>query len=143
MPTRFRNVERAGEQVAHLHRLLLQLENRMTSVRGSLSATITELFGSNRGALHTLQETSLAARIAEAVISQLTVLPQAPTAQKKRYLREREAAEFMGVSVSALRSWRLRRSKAGPPFTRLGKMVLYPVAEIENHMQAGLVARHK
>jgi predicted DNA-binding transcriptional regulator AlpA len=93
--------------------------------------------------LHTLQETSLAARIAEAVISQLTVLPQAPTAQKKRYLREREAAEFMGVSVSALRSWRLRRSKAGPPFTRLGKMVLYPVAEIENHMQAGLVARHK
>src|SRR5208282_790121 len=46
-----------------------------------------------------------------------------------------------GVKVATLRAWRMRRSKIGPPFTRLGKMVLYPMTELENHMRAYLVPR--
>jgi hypothetical protein len=140
MPHRFRSVEEAREEVMELHGQLLQLENRMKSALEMLSGAITKLFGSKHEGLPTLIEATLASRIAEEVISRLAAPPQVRPRQKE-YLREREAAEFMGVSVSALRSWRLHRSKAGPPFTRLGRMVLYPVNEIENHLRAGLVAR--
>jgi hypothetical protein len=40
----------------------------------------------------------------------------------------------MGVSVFTLRSWRSKGSRNGPPFVRIGKMVLYPVAELEKHI---------
>ncbi len=55
-------------------------------------------------------------------------------------MREREAAAYMGVSVAALRRWRLLRSKNGPPFTRFGRVVLYPMAELESHLKAGMVS---
>lgn len=58
---------------------------------------------------------------------------------RRRYVREQEAAKYIGVSVSALRSWRTKRSKNGPPFTRLGKMVLYPVAQLDEHMRTRTV----
>jgi predicted DNA-binding transcriptional regulator AlpA len=140
MPTAFRNIERAREELAQLHGEFLQLEKRVNSVRESLGRAITDLFGTDRPAFPALQEAALAARIAEVVLSRLPVSSLAPTARKE-YIREREAAQYMGVSVSALRSWRLFRSKNGPPFSRLGKMVLYPVKELEDHMRAGLVPR--
>lgn len=87
-----------------------------------------------------LQEAALATRIAEAVISRLPVLSHGPTA-RKQYVREREAADYMGIKVSTLRAWRLLRSKNGPPFTRVGRMVMYPMVELETHMRAGLVPR--
>jgi hypothetical protein len=45
------------------------------------------------------------------------------------------------ISVSTLRSWRLRRSKTGPPFTRLGRMVMYSMTQLEVHMRVGQVTR--
>jgi predicted DNA-binding transcriptional regulator AlpA len=140
MPTTFRNIERAREELAHLHRELLQLERRVNSVRESLGKAIKELFGTDRQALPALQEAALAARVAEAVVSRLPVPSHAPIA-RKQYVREREAADYMGVKVSTLRAWRLLRSKSGPPFTRVGRMVMYPMAELEEHMRAGMAAR--
>lgn len=140
MPTPCRNIERAREELAQLHGELLQLEKRVNSVRESLGKAMTELFGTDRPAFPALQEAALAARIAEAVVSRLAVPAQSATA-RKQYVREREAAEYMGVKVSTLRAWRLLRSKHGPPFTRVGRMVLYPMAELENHMREGMVPR--
>jgi hypothetical protein len=44
----------------------------------------------------------------------------------------------MGVKVATLRAWRLLRSKKGPPFTRVGRMVMYSMAALEEHIRAGL-----
>jgi len=140
MPTAFRNIERAREEVAQLHRDLQQLENRMHSVRESLRSAITELFGTDHESFPALNEAVVAGRIAELVVSRLPISSPAPTA-RRQYIREREAAEYMGVKVSTLRSWRLLRSKHGPPFTRVGRMVMYPVAGLEEHMRAGMVPR--
>jgi len=140
MPTTYRNIERAREEVAQLHGELRQLEKRVNSVRESLGKAITELFGPDRQAFPALHEATLAVRIAELVLSRLPIPSPAPTA-RKHYIREREAAEYMGVKVSTLRAWRLLRSKNGPPFTRVERIVLYPMAELENHMRACLVAR--
>jgi hypothetical protein len=137
MATTFRNIERARGELTQLHGELLQLEKRVNSARESLGRSITELFGADRRAFAALQETLLAARIAEAVVSRLPVTFQGPTA--RQYVREREAADYMGVKVATLRAWRLRRSKNGPPFTRVGRMVMYPIAALEEHMRAGVV----
>jgi len=138
--TPFRNIERAKEEMAQLHGDLLQLEKRVNSVRESLGKAITELFGTDRQAFPALQEAALAARIAEAVVTRLPI-PSPTATARKQYVREREAAEYMGVKVSTLRAWRLLRSKSGPPFTRVGRMVMYPVTELEEHMRAGTAAR--
>ena len=47
----------------------------------------------------------------------------------------------MGVKVATLREWKLLRSKNRPPLTRVGRMVMYPMAELEERMRAGLVPR--
>jgi len=43
---------------------------------------------------------------------------------------KREAADYMGVKVATLRAWRLLRSKNGPLFVRVGRMMMYPVTEL-------------
>jgi Helix-turn-helix domain len=58
-------------------------------------------------------------------------------------VKRREVAEYMGIRVTTLRAWRVRRSETGPPFVRLGRMILYPLAELENHVQAGLVSARR
>jgi len=140
MGTGFRNLERAKGELTEMHREILQLEKRVDTLRESLRKAIAELFGTDSQAFPALQEAALVARIAEAVVALLPVSPQSPSI-RKQYVRERDAAEYMGVKVSTLRAWRLLRSKHGPPFTRVGRMVMYPVAELENLMRAGLVPR--
>lgn len=86
-----------------------------------------------------LKHAALAARIADPVVSRLpgtqAMSPRASSLQK-HYIRGREAAEYMGAKVATLRAWRMRRSQTGPPFTGVGRMVLYP-----QHMRAGMVSR--
>jgi hypothetical protein len=115
------------------------LENRVDTVSDSLRKTITELFGTDRPAFPALQEAALASRVAEAVLSRLSSIPKQGVDRSKEYVRDQEAAAYMGVSVATLRRWRSLRSKSGPPFTRVGHMVMYSMKELENHMRAGLV----
>lgn len=66
--------------------------------------------------------------------------PPKPQAQgEKRYVREKEAATFLGVSVSALRSWRGKRSPSGSPFTKVGSMVMYSMEGLEQFMEQQIV----
>ncbi|MCL7462691.1 helix-turn-helix domain-containing protein [Pseudomonas sp. NW5] len=47
----------------------------------------------------------------------------------KRWLRAREAAEYLGVSVPHLA--RLREVRKGPPYRKFGAAVLYDVRELD------------
>jgi hypothetical protein len=142
MGTPFRSIERAKEELAQLQSELLKLENRVGTVHDSIAKAIVELFGTDRRTFSALQEAALAVRVAEAVVSRLPAPSQGLNIRNK-YVREREAADYMGIKVSTLRAWRLRRSKNGPPFTRVGRTVMYPMAELESHMRSGLVLHRR
>jgi predicted DNA-binding transcriptional regulator AlpA len=83
-------------------------------------------------------EERLVARIAD-VIARFADAKDS-SRERTRYVREGEAAKYIGVTVSTLRSWRTKRSKNSPPYTRLGRMVMYPVAELDGHMRARMVS---
>jgi hypothetical protein len=111
MVTGFRSIERAKEEPAQIHAEVVQLEARVDALHRSLSKAIAELFGTDRKAFPASQEAALAARIVEAVLSRHPVNPHA-SIPRKQYVREREAAEYMGVRVSTLRSKHGLRSPA-------------------------------
>jgi predicted DNA-binding transcriptional regulator AlpA len=50
-----------------------------------------------------------------------------------RWLRPRAAAAFVGVAVGTLADW--RHEGKGPPFKRLGRAVVYDLAEINAWME--------
>lgn len=57
-------------------------------------------------------------------------MPAAPAAPSTpRRLRSPEAAEYLGISVHSL--FRLRASGEGPPFMRIGQIILYDTRELE------------
>ena len=144
MNTALRNLEGARQDLIELRRKFAQLERRVESARESVRKSVMELLGPDRQAFPALDDATLAAKIAEAVVSQLPLAqampPRASSVQKHR-VRVREAAEYMRVKVATLREWMLRRSKTGPPFTTVGRMILYPVAELEGHLRVGMVRR--
>lgn len=54
-------------------------------------------------------------------------------------LREQEAAKAIGVSVKTLRNWRYMTPIRGPRPSRIGRAVVYPVAEIERYLSEHIV----
>jgi predicted DNA-binding transcriptional regulator AlpA len=69
------------------------------------------------------------------VVARLGTAPKPHAQGEKRYVREKEAAKYLGVSAATLRSWKSKRSPSGPPVTRMGKMVMYSVKELERYME--------
>lgn len=59
------------------------------------------------------------------------------TAVHRDILTPGEVADWLGVTVQALATWRYTRT--GPTFTRLGRMVRYERAEVEAFIDAGRV----
>jgi predicted DNA-binding transcriptional regulator AlpA len=55
----------------------------------------------------------------------------------KSVLREREAAEMLGVSTAALRRW--RRERRGPAYIRMERCVGYRVSDLEAFLDSGTV----
>lgn len=56
----------------------------------------------------------------------------------ERILNELEAAQFLGVTVHALRAWRWRK-KDGPAYLKLGSCVRYRLRDLEAHLESHLV----
>ena len=56
----------------------------------------------------------------------------------ERVLNELEAAQFLGVTVHALRAWRWRK-KDGPTYLKLGSCVRYRLRDLEAHLESHLV----
>jgi hypothetical protein len=57
-----------------------------------------------------------------------------------RYLRTRDAAEFLGVKPNTLRNWKSLR--IGPPFRKLGTITLYDAAELRAWLDARTAYTH-
>jgi len=57
----------------------------------------------------------------------------------KQYLKPEEvSARYRGeITVGTLRNW--RSLGVGPPYTRIGKAILYPVTELENWEKANTI----
>ena len=57
-------------------------------------------------------------------------------------LNEAQAAEYLGISVSALRKSRMNGPRTNhlppPPFIKLGRRVIYRVGDLEKFLEANL-----
>jgi predicted DNA-binding transcriptional regulator AlpA len=75
------------------------------------------------------------------VVARLGTPPKPQAKSEQRYVREKEAAAFLGVSVSTLQGWRSRATGSGPPVTKVGGMVMYSMKELERYMEQRTVER--
>ena len=132
------SIEKVTREFNRLRSELVEFDSRVNDLRESIHSMEWELL-THMGQSPAFQEDKLAMRIADEVSSRLAVATSESNRDRTRYVREREAAKYIGVTVSTLRSWRTKRSKNGPPYTRLGRMVMYPIVELEEHMKARTV----
>ncbi len=56
------------------------------------------------------------------------------TTYQKMHLRTPQAAEYLGLSASVMEKMRLRGN--GPPYAKLGRMVVYAVNDLEAWINA-------
>ncbi len=130
----------AREELVEIHEELTRLQKRIEAVRDSVANTLVSIFGDQCPAFSGLREEELVERIAGSVATRLRSLPKSQEgSEEKRYIREKAAAAYLGVSVATLRSWRSSRSPSAPPFTKVGKMVMYSVKELERYMEVETV----
>jgi hypothetical protein len=122
------------EELAQIQEEFTRLQKRIEAVRDLVSASLVRLFGEHRPAFTGLQEEEIIERIAGSVVTRLGDAPKPQAKGEQRYVREHAAAAFLGMSVSPLRSWRSRRPFCGPPVTRISRMVLYSIKELEHFM---------
>jgi hypothetical protein len=124
----------AREELIQIQEEFTRLQKRIEVVRDCVTDSLVRFFGEQRPAFTGLNEEELIERIAGSVVARIDSTPKPPAQAEKRYVREKEAAAFLGVSASTLRSWRGKRRTLGLPVTRVGKMVLYSVKELERYM---------
>lgn len=129
--------ERATTECARLRIELVEFEKRVKELQVSLHNIEWEVH-SNSGQSPLHREDRLVTRIEE-VPARIAGAGSDSGRDRMRYVREGEAAKYIGVSVSTPRSWRTKRSKNGPPYTRLGRLVTYRIAELDEHMKARTV----
>jgi predicted DNA-binding transcriptional regulator AlpA len=60
--------------------------------------------------------------------------PLAADTDTRRMVNEHEAARLLGLSISMVRFW--RRQHEGPRYRKLGRRVLYQVADIDDFIAA-------
>ena len=130
-----RDLADARKELLEIQQEFVRLQKRIDAVRGCVTDSLTRIFGEERPAIAALAEEELIERIAGRVAARLGALPAAKKQIDNRYVREKEAAAFLGVSVFSLRSWRSRGEPCSPPVTRMGKMVMYSMKGLEQFME--------
>ena len=136
-----RSLTDAREELVQIESELTQLQKRIEAVRDTVVDSLLRLFGEERPAFTGLKEEELIERIAGSVIARLGASPKVRAQGETRYVRDVEAAAFLGVSVSTLRSWRSRGEPKGPPFSKVGGMVMYSLKELERYMEERTVGK--
>src|ERR1035441_507864 len=126
-----RSLADAREELVQIEQEFTQVQKRIETVRDCVADSLVRLFGEERPALAGLQEEAFMERVAERVVTRLKARPNAQVQGESRYIREKEAAAFLGVSVFTLQSWRSRGETSSPPFTKVGSMVMYSMGELE------------
>jgi hypothetical protein len=125
-----RDLADARKELIEIQQEFVRLQKSIDAVRDCVTDSLTRFFCSERPAITALAEEELIEKLAGRVVARLPAPPKPQAQGENRYVREKEAAAFLGVSVSALRSWRGKRRHSGPPVTRMGKMVVYSVKEL-------------
>lgn len=130
-----RSLEDVRGELVQIPDEFIQLQKRIEAVQESVAGSIVRLFGEQHPAFTGLREEEVIERIATRVVARLGTAPKPLTQGEQRYVRDVEAAAFLGVSVFTLRSWRSRGEPCGPPVTRMGKMVMYSMKGLEQFME--------
>jgi len=130
-----RDLADARKELLEIQQEFVRLQKRIDAVRDCVTVSLTRIFGDERTAITALAEEEFIERIAGRVVARLAPQPATPKQIGNRYVREKEAAAFLGVSVFSLRSWRSRGTGGGPPRRKVGGMVMYCVKELERFMQ--------
>lgn len=130
-----RSLADARDELVQIEEELTRLQKRIEAVRDSVADSLVRLFGEQRPAFTGLREEELIEKIAGRVVARLGTTPKPQALGEQRYVRDKAAAAFLGVSVATLRSWRSRGEPCGPPVTRTGRMVMYSMKGLEEFME--------
>ena len=136
-----RDLADARRELAEIQQEFVQLQRRIDAIRDCVTDSLTRIFGEERPAFAALAEEELIEKLAGRVAARIGAQSAAKKDIGNRYVREKEAAAFLGVSVFSLRSWRSRGTGGGPPWTKVSGMVMYSMKELEKYMEARAVAR--
>lgn len=131
------------EELVQIQEEFTQLQKRIEAVQDSIAVSIVRLFGEQHPAFAGLREEELIERIAARVVDRLRTAPKPLTQGENRYVRDVEAAAFLGISVFTLRSWRSRGGSCGPPVTRMSNMVMYSMRGLEEFMKQRTIERRQ
>jgi hypothetical protein len=130
-----RDLADARKELLEIQEEFIRLQKRIDAVRDCVTDSLTRIFGEERPAMAALAEEELIERIAGRVVALMGSTPTFKPSGDKRYVRDTVAAKLLGVSAKTLRCWRGRRPYTGPPVTRIDRMVLYSVRELERFME--------
>lgn len=136
-----RSLSDAREELVQIEQEFTRLQKRIEAVRDCVTDSLARFFGEQRPAFIGLREEELIERIAGGVVTRLSNAPKSQSSAENKYVSDKKAAHFLGVSAHTLRAWRSRKPTSGPPVTRIGKMVLYSVKELERYMEQRTVGR--
>ena len=136
-----RDLADARKELLEIQQEFARLEKRIDAVRECVTDSLTRIFGEERPAIAALAEEELIEKLAGRVAARLGTLPAAKKQIGNRYVREKEAAAFLGGSVSTLQGWRSRVTGGGPPVTKVGYMVMYSMKELKDYMEMRTIAR--
>jgi hypothetical protein len=104
----------ARKELIEIQQEFGRLQKRIDAARDCVTDSLTRIFGDERPAIAALAEEELIERIAGSVVARLGT-PSKPQAKgEQRYVRDVEAAKYLGVSAATLRSWRSKRSRSEP-----------------------------
>ena len=107
MRNRLRDLVDVRRELLEIERGFAQLQQRIDSVRECVTASVTCIFGEESPALGILAEEDFIEKVAGRIAARLGTQPAVPKHIGNRYVREKEAAAFLGVSVQTLRAWRV------------------------------------
>jgi hypothetical protein len=110
-------------------------------VRACVTNSLTRIFGDERPAIAALAEEAFIEKVVSQVASRLGTLAAVKLEPNNRYVREKEAAAFLGVKVKTLRAWRGRVSGDHPVVTKVGTMVMYSKKSLEDFMKERTLER--
>ena len=138
-----RDLADARQELLEIQHEFVHLQKRIDAVRDCVPDSLTRIFGEERPAIASLAEEEFIEKLSGRVAARLGAVPAAKKQISDRYVRDVEAAAFLGVSVKTLRGWRSTMSSSGPPVTRMGRMVMYSMKGLEQYMEERTVGRRE
>ena len=136
-----RDLADARKELLDIQQEFIHLQKRIDAVQDCVTNSLTRIFGEERPALAGFAEEEFIEKLAGRVAARLGAQQPSKLPTSNRYVREKEAAIFLGVSVQTLRAWRSRVSRDHPPVTKVGGMVMYSKKALEEYMEERTVGR--